>query len=151
MNRTIIVTVAFTLFALAAGGADQWPQFRGMQAGIAADVPVLPDIWSETSNVVWKTDIPGLGWSSPIVWNEQVFVTSAISGGEQQKPSRGLFDPLDSHGRTKASAVHRWMVYAIDLKTGKTQWERELRNGPPPIFRQAKNSYASETPVTDGE
>jgi outer membrane protein assembly factor BamB len=140
------------LLALTAAWAtDQWPQFRGPQAGVAGDDPALPASWSETSNVVWKASVPGLGWSSPVVWGDQIFLTSAIASGETELPSKGLFDPADKHGSLKSSAAHRWTVYSVDFKSGKLRWERELRNGLPPIARQAKNSYASETPVTDGE
>jgi outer membrane protein assembly factor BamB len=86
-----------------------------------------------------------------VVWDDHVFVTSAVSSGEEAAPSKGLFDPADTHSRIKPPAVHRWVVYDVDFKTGKIRWERELRSAAPPIQRQAKNSYASETPVTDGE
>ena len=57
----------------------QWPKFRGLDAGAIADDPRLPEVWSETENVVWQADIPGLGWSSPVVWDDHIFVTTAIS------------------------------------------------------------------------
>ncbi len=128
--------------------ADQWPQFRGPNAGVVADDPGLPDSWSETENVVWKVDVPGLGWSSPIVWDDHVFLTSAISAGKEPAPVAGLYD---EHDHVKAAAPQRWMVYDFDFKTGKLRWEREMHQGAPPLLRHIKNSYASETPVTDGE
>ena len=130
---------------------DEWPQFRGDRAGVAADHPNLPETWSETENVVWKTDIPGLGWSSPIVWGDHVFVTTAISAGEEPQPVKGLYDPGDLHGKRDAVAAHRWVVYDIDRVTGQIRWERELRTAVPTIKRHLKASFASETPVTDGE
>jgi len=135
----------------AAGATDNWPGFRGPDAGVAADDPALPDTWSETENIVWKTSIPGMGWSSPIVWGDHVFLTSAISAGKEAEPVKGLYDPGDEHGKTRAAADHRWAVYDIDFKTGKILWTRELQVGKPPILRHLKNSFASETPVTDGE
>jgi hypothetical protein len=77
MTRTAstpwLVTIALTLVASGLLTAtDQWPQFRGPLAGVAADDPALPDAWSETDNVVWKTAVPGLGRSSPIVWNDHI-------------------------------------------------------------------------------
>ena len=84
MNRAVLVTVGLTLLALEAVAAtDQWPMFRGVQAGVVADDPTLPDTWSETENIAWKVPIPGLGWSSPVVWNDHVFLTSAISSGNE--------------------------------------------------------------------
>ena len=59
-------------------------------AGAVADDPRLPDTWSETTNVTWKTDIPGLGWSSPVVWDDHVFLTTAVSAGEERQPVRGI-------------------------------------------------------------
>jgi len=78
-------------------------------------------------------------------------VTSAISGGTEPAPVKGLADPTAANGRIKSSSVHRWMVYDLDFKTGKIRWERELHSGLPSILRHIRNSYASETPVTDGE
>ncbi len=140
-----------TLAVTAAAATDQWPQFRGTQAGIADDDPALPDRWSETENVVWKADVPGLGWSSPIVWGDHVFVTTAVSSGAEVPPVKGLFDPLGDHGRSRSSAPHRWLLMDLDFTSGKLRWQRELHNAPPPTAKQMKNSYASETPVTDGE
>ncbi len=130
---------------------DNWPQFRGPDAGVAADDPALPDTWSETENVVWKAAVAGMGWSSPVVWGDHVFVTSAVSAGKEAAPVKGLYDPGDEHGKTKAAAEHRWVVHDIDFKSGKTRWTRELQIGTPSILRHLKNSFASETPVTDGE
>ena len=128
--------------------SDNWPQFRGPASNGVADDPALPDKWSATENVVWKTEIPGLGWSSPIVWGNTIFLTSVVNSGETEKPKKGLY----FGGERKASAdEHRWMVYAVDFKTGKLMWEREVHKGVPPGPRHLKNTYASETPVTDGE
>jgi outer membrane protein assembly factor BamB len=130
---------------------DHWPGFRGQRAGVADDNPALPETWSETENVAWKVAIPGLGWSSPIVWGDHVFVTTAISSGEEPAPLKGLFDPIGDHSRSRSAAEHRWVVVDLDFATGKVRWERELHRAPPPTAKQMKNSYATETPVTDGE
>ena len=153
MNRTATatVTVLLMLQLTRVSATDQWPQFRGTQAGVADDDPALPDRWSETENVAWKADIPGLGWSSPIVWGDHVFLTTAISSGVEPTPAKGLFDPIGDHSRNRSPAVHRWMVLDLDFNSGKVRWQRELHSAPPPTAKQMKNSYASETPVTDGE
>jgi outer membrane protein assembly factor BamB len=152
MNRTPIVTGGLVMLALTCIAAtNQWPQFRGPQAGVVADDPALPDAWSETDNVVWKTPIPGLGWSSPIVWDDHIVVTTAIGSAADVAPTKGLYDPGDDHGRTKSSAVQRWVVYDVDFNTGRIRWERELRSVLSPTSRHVKNSFASETAVTDGE
>ena len=152
--RRLAVTVGLTLLALtsvAAAQEAQWPQFRGLAAGAVADDPALPDTWGETENVVWKAHIPGLGWSSPVVWDDQIFLTSTISATEERLPRPGLYDPGRDFGSQRATAEHHWMVYAVDFETGQLRWERELHRGVPSIMRHLKNSFASETPVTDGE
>jgi outer membrane protein assembly factor BamB len=98
--------------------------------------------------VVWKTALPGLGWSSPVIWDDHVLVTAAISAGQEKPPVAGLYD---EHDHVKAAASQKWMVYDIDFKTGKIRWERQLFNGDPPLLRHIKNSYASESVATDGE
>jgi outer membrane protein assembly factor BamB len=152
MSRASIVAVALSVLTLTGvTAAEQWPSFRGPQAGVVADDPSLPDSWSETENVVWKTDIPGLAWSSPVVWDDHVILTSAISSGKEAAPEKGLFDPGDAHGNTRSSAIHRWLMYDVDFKTGAIRWSQELSRRIPPIGRHIKNSFASETAVIDGE
>ena len=154
MRYVATVTFGLALLALTsifAADEGQWSQFRGPAAGAVADDPALPDTWSETENVVWKTDIPGLGWSSPVVWDDHIFVTAAISAGQEPAPVPGLYDPGDDFGSQRSTAIHRWMVYDVDFETGELHWKRQLHQAVPPITRHIKNSFASETPVTDGE
>ena len=142
---------ALSLILLLLGGAianDRWPQFRGPGSlGVAEDSD-LPDAWSTTENVAWKTDIPGTGWSSPIVWGDNIFVTTVVSAVEGEKPKKGLYFGGE---RKTPDNIHRWVVYCVDWKTGKVRWERDVHKGVPPGPRHLKNTYASETPVTDGE
>jgi outer membrane protein assembly factor BamB len=136
---------------------DNWPQFRGPNAGVVADDPVLPDRWSESDNVVWKLDVPGLGWGSPVVRGDHVFMTTVIS--RDPKPRPGAISVVEGKGYVfhDPSRVpldkgpHRWVLYAVDFSTGKIRWELELRARVPRASKLAKNSYATETPVTDGK
>jgi outer membrane protein assembly factor BamB len=138
------------LAALTVNAGDNWPQFRGPQSnGVAADDPALPDTWTATRNVVWKTEIPGSGWSSPVVWGDRIFLTSVISTVAAEAPKKGLY--FGGNRENIPSDEHRWMVYAVDWKTGKIAWEREVHRGAPATSHHLKNTYASETPVTDGE
>ena len=158
--RYVVTTVC--VFVLAAGtvtSSQEWPQFRGRHAGVAPDDPALPDTWSETQNVAWKIDIPGRGWSSPIVWRDHVFLTTAIN---VRQPKQALL-PADKYrgastGGTmsrrdlvKDTDEFRWMLYDIDAVSGRVRWERVIYRGVPTRPVHMKNSYASETPVTDGE
>ena len=152
--RVTVITLGISACLTADGTAQQdgaeWPQFRGLTAGAVADDPLLPDRWSTTENVAWAVDIPGLGWSSPVVAGELVFLTSAISSGDERAPVPGLYDPGESFGKTRSDATHQWMVYAIDFDTGSIRWARELEALVPTELKHIKNSFASETPVTDG-
>ncbi len=133
----------------AAPGLANWPQFRGPGVrGIADDDPSLPESWSAAENVAWKTRIPGLGWSCPVVWGNRIFLTTAVADSMSGVPQGGFFD-----GRVVnpvPSEEYRWMAYCIDLQSGKIAWEYELRRGAPKVPRHKKNTYASETCVTDG-
>jgi outer membrane protein assembly factor BamB len=149
MLRLLSALFALSIALPAADSPDlkQWPQFRGPGSTGVVDDPSLPDKWSQTENVAWKTAIPGVGWSSPIIWGERIFVTTVISSADVEKPKKGLY----FGGERKAPTdEHRWMVYAVDFATGKIVWEKEAHRGVPGS-RHLKNSYASETPVTDGE
>jgi hypothetical protein len=127
--------------------AQNWPQFRGTMAGVGVDDPDLPDTWSTTDNVAWVTAIPGIGWSSPIVWGDHVFLTTVVNSGQQEAPRPGFY-----LGDWPAStAPHRWMVYDIDYASGNVRWAKEVGGNAPAKAKHLKNSYASETPVTDGE
>lgn len=117
--------------------------------GVAADDPQLPDSWSQTDNVRWVADLPGLGWSSPIASRGKIFLTTVTSESEYEEPTKGLYKGL---GRPEPpKGVHHWMVYCLDLETGKTLWRHEAHQGEPQSPRHPKSTYASETPVTDGE
>ncbi len=154
MRGVTLGVVAVSLLVrpgLVAAQNGQWPLFRGPEAGAVDDDARLPETWSDTENVVWQADIPGLGWSSPVVWDDHIFLTTAVSAGEERSPVRGLYDPGADSGATRSTATHRWLVYDLDFQTGAVRWERELFATVPGIERHLKNSFASETPVTDGE
>ena len=127
---------------------EGWPQFRGPGSTGVGEGTNLPETWSTTQNVKWKTTIPGQGWSSPIAWGGLVFVTSVIPSGQVEAPKAGLYFGGE---RPAPQVEHRWMVYAIDFTTGKIAWQHEAHRGIPPASRHLKNTYASETPTTDGQ
>jgi outer membrane protein assembly factor BamB len=126
-----------------------WPSFRGAQAAGVAEKQNLPDKWDGKTgeNILWRTPIPGLGHSSPVVWGRRVFVTSAISSDPKASFRPGLYGDGDaSSDRSK----HRWMIYALDKHTGKILWERVAHEGAPIEKRHIKSTYANSTPATDG-
>src|SRR2546422_2713605 len=132
---------------LAAGPAVlNWPQFRGPGAMGIADNPNLPDRWSTNENVAWKFEVPGRGWSSPIVWGQRVFLTTVASESEVELPKKGLY--FGGERREIPKATHRWLVLCLDLKSRRELWRPEAYRGAPLNPLHLKNTYASETPVT---
>jgi outer membrane protein assembly factor BamB len=130
--------------------ADSWPQFRGPGArGIAGDDRRLPLTWSDSENVLWRIDVPGRGWSSPVVWNDQIFIQSTVSTAGEGLQRKGMFGGRQQY--YPPPDEHRWMLDSFDISSGKTRWATELFKGVPKVSRHPKNSFASETPVTDGE
>lgn len=142
---------SFVLLVVAGtSGQENWTRFRGPDGtGVVNDDPRLPDTWDKEKNVRWRTQIPGRGWGSPIVWKDRVFVSAVHSDEEYDAPKAGLYlglgrsDPPDS--------VHHWMVYCLDFKTGELLWKHEAHAGKPAVPRHPKNTYAAETPTTDGQ
>ena len=135
--------------ARAAAATGTWPSFRGPGASGVADGAKLPETWNlgTGEHVRWRTPIPGLSHASPIVWGERVFVTTAVSqdAGATFKP--GLYG--DGDAATDRS-LHKWMLLALDAKTGRVLWERVAYQGEPRELRHIKATYANATPATDG-
>lgn len=130
--------------------ATDWPQFRGPEARGVADAPGLPDRWSEHENVVWKRAVAGRGWSSPIVAADRVFLTTVTrTAGTAEAAKPGLYFGGDR--RKPDDVVQEWQVHCYRLSDGEPLWERTVHRAKPQTPRHIKNSYASETPVTDGE
>lgn len=129
--------------------SENWPQFRGADARGVSENANFPDRWSATEHVEWKTAIPGRGWSSPVVWGERVFLTTVINTGETETPKKGLY--LGGNRPEIPETEHVWKVLCLDLATGKTLWDKTVHQGRPQTPIHLKNSYASETPATDGE
>lgn len=129
---------------------DNWPRFRGPNAdGVAPDNAGLPTKWTATENVKWVAEVPGWGWSCPVVWRNRVFLTTVVSDEKNLTPSKGLY--LGEGVRDPAKGIHHWMVYCFDLNTGKELWKHEAHTGEPKVPRHPKSTYASETPTTDGK
>jgi outer membrane protein assembly factor BamB len=147
MNRSLLALGTLLVLQGAHAETKQWPQYRGAASDGIGEGATLPEIWSETENVVWRTKIPGWGWSSPIVWGERIFTTSAAGQAELPTPHVGGYPG----GHIGTDEEHRWLVHAVDFETGGIVWEFEAHRGIPPKERHPRNSFASETPVTDGE
>ncbi len=182
MIRRWVGALALGLVCLAAAQAGDWPQFRGPGGTGLSDESKLPVTWGADKNVVWKVKVPGVAWSSPIVWGDKIFVTTAITD-KQEKPKpfggfpggggfgkfgkgkdgdKGKFGKGKGgfpggkmggmgYGAKPPDALYRWEVHCIDRATGKTLWKQLAIERKPTIAATMGNSFASETPVTDGE
>jgi outer membrane protein assembly factor BamB len=150
-QRTILRTAGGATRALpvARQAVGTWPSFRGPEASGSADGQSLPDRWSPASgeNILWRTPIAGLAHSSPVVWGDLIFVTSAISSRGNATFKPGLYGDGDA---SEDRSAQRWMLYAIDKRTGQVRWTRTAAQGEPRNRRHIKSTYASATPATDG-
>ncbi len=169
--ESMSLNLALALAAVLAANPE-WPNFRGPASNPAANNARLPEKWSTKTNIEWAADLPGLGWSSPIVAGKQIFLTTVTTDGQAKKPQVGsdysnnyaaelskqgikgkeLLERLTARDFELPNEVtiHYWL-YSIDLDSGKVNWKREFFSGRPPGGRHRKNSFSSETPVTDGE
>jgi outer membrane protein assembly factor BamB len=164
---------ALSLASLTVHGQDRvWPQFLGPQSNPVGTHVRLAERWSKTENVEWSQEIPGRGWSSPIVTGGKVYVTTVTTDGKSKPPQTGTeysneyAAELQKQGLPIEEIIKRlterdielpnevmlhYFLYCLDLKSGKLEWKKEFYTGHPPGGRHRKNSFVSETPVTDGK
>lgn len=140
------------MLAAAPALAQNWPAFRGPDGGGVGSSSAAPPVsWNVTTptNVAWKTSIPGMGHSSPIVWGNRVYLTTAVPASGTPTVVTGA---VEKSGIASATDIgpHSWRLLAIDKDSGKVLWDREAHKGVPRIKRHVKASHASATPATDG-
>lgn len=137
------------VLSLGPAHAGNWPSFRGPQASGVGEGPA-PTSWDaeKSVNIAWKTPVPGLAHSSPVVWGDRVFVTTAVSTEADPYLRVGLYGDVDS---VETKAEHTWRLYSLDKKTGKVLWEQVAHKGIPKVKRHIKATHANATPVTDGK
>lgn len=166
------VGLGMVLLPAVVHGGD-WPQFRGPGGNGVAVGTKAPTQWDADKNVKWKAAIPGVGWSSPVIVGDKVFVTTAISD-KQTKPKagsggfpgggfrpggggggggggRGGFGPGGFGNRRPPDAMFRWEIYCLDRTNGKVLWKEVPLERKPAVVTFPSNGYATETPVSDGE
>ena len=149
-----------------------WPQFRGPDSNPVGTHAKLADRWSKTENVEWSQEIPGRGWSSPIVTGGRIYITTVTTEGKSKPPQAGTeysneyAAELMKQKLPMSEVMKRvqerdielpnevklhYVLYCLNLKSGKVEWQKEFYAGQPPGGRHRKNSFASESPVTDGK
>ena len=150
-NNTAIAFIFTALcFASPSMAGDHWPQFRGPDAtGVVQTESNLPDQWSAEDNIAWKLNVPGRGWSSPVVWGNQVFLTTVVNSVESEAAKKGLY--FGGNRPKPPESDHEWQILCINLDDGKIAWKKTLHRGKPLTAIHVKNSFASETPTTDGK
>ena len=150
--RIIALAVAMTASVPAQQSREPWPSFRGAHASGVAASAQPPLTWSIDGprNVAWRTAIPGLGHSSPIVWGNRIFLTTAVSDAVAAQTL--TLGDSDAAGIDPAKDIvpHQWRVIALDRASGKVLWTRTFHQGVPRVKRHVKGSHASATPATDG-
>ncbi len=153
-KKALHIFLLILWFGLSAEGQTdymkQWPQFRGPFASGIMDQSELPLKWDihTGENIQWKVEIPGLAHSCPVIWEDKLFVTTAISGSGKDSLKVGLYGDIDE---VNDRSVHQFKVYCLNKHTGEILWERLAHQGIPRTERHTKSSHANPTPATNGE
>jgi outer membrane protein assembly factor BamB len=146
----LVLLAGVTVFA-----EPNWPQWRGPASAGISDEKNLPAEWGPEKNVAWKTEIPGRGVSSPVIWGDYVFLTTAIAGEKVEgvkPPVHYLEGTQFRHPDSIAADVkHKLIVMALDRKSGKILWERTAYDGLVYDEYHKRGSHAAPTPITDGK
>ena len=155
MRKTlpVLLFVAVALVGTVRAQSDaHWPQWRGpFFNGMArGDAPV---VWSDTKNIKWKAEIPGRGFSTPVIWGDKIFLTTAIPTGKPaEAPATPPAEGRRAGGGSGPLVEHRFEVLCLDRKTGKILWQRTAKTATPHEgYHRAYGSFASNSPVTDGK
>jgi outer membrane protein assembly factor BamB len=152
-RHVLLMPALVAVGRLRAAASAHWPAFRGPNGSGVADGYPMPTRWNADpaaggeAGIVWKTPIPGLGHSSPIIWNDRIWLATAVRNAGEAPLRLGLYgdgDAADDNG------VQRWMIYCLDTATGRVVWTRTLRTGKPRAERHMKATHANTTLVTDG-
>lgn len=142
------ILLGFLVAAAGLAADGNWPQFRGPSgSGAGEGTPLVEWDGASGKNIAWKTAIPGLGHSSPVIWGDRIFLTTAVPTGGEAQLKVGLYGDIEP---VKGEPAQSFRVYCLDRKTGKILWERTAAAGPPKVMRHPKSSHATPTPATDG-
>lgn len=153
MKTSLLIIAVLILCGFQTGrSADlqNWPQWRGPYGtGEAAPDADPPITWDETHNIKWKTSLPGLGHSTPVIWNDHIFLTTAVPVGEKL-PAKYSGAP-GAHDNSAVTQQHEFIIIAVNRKDGKFLWQTTVRKTLPHAGGHVSGSLASASPVTDGK
>jgi len=147
----IFILWVFSLNLMAQQPTANWSGFRGYRAQGTAQANIkMPQSWSvpDNKNIKWRVPIPGLAHSSPIVWGDRVFITTAINSKGKSELKLGLYGNI---APVKNPPAHSWWIYCLDRQTGKVMWKHKCHDGIPQVKRHTKATHANSTPTTDGK
>lgn len=137
--------------------AENYPQFRGANSN-AVSSSLLPVSWSDVegkqTNIQWKKPLKGEGWSQPIVWDDRVYMTAAVPSNPAKKDIARPESNNGGYGRDRkdlVNVIYQYQVVCLDADSGERIWKKTVKEGQPPMPRHSTNTYATETPVTDGK
>jgi outer membrane protein assembly factor BamB len=154
MRKSFIFLIAMAAFSLSCQSQfldpeRQWSSYRGYYANGVLNNTDLPDNWDvETNeNILWRYKVPGLGLSSPIVWGDKLFITTAVSESDDEGFKTGMYGSI---GSVNDESIHEWMIYCLDKNTGSLIWKEMAYKGIPKQKRHPKSSHANSTMATDG-
>jgi len=149
-KRSVFAIVVVVAVSAVSVGAN-WPSFRGEHArGVATGTPPVQWDLAKGTNVAWNVAVPGLGHSSPIVWGDRVFVTTAVAtSGKEAPPVTGVMDAVGI-AMANDTGEQEWRLYALDRATGRVVWQQTAKKAKPRSNHHRKSSHATATPATDG-
>jgi outer membrane protein assembly factor BamB len=166
-----MIAIVLILILSSCTKSTNWPQFRGPSANMVEDKNTLPETWSVDKGVKWTYDINGTGWSSPVIWGNNIFIVSTFPEKIKPAPQMGLGVPQqaprpvagqrqgppppppgpEAPDTSFKEERYQWNITCIDLISGNEIWKKTAFRGAPRVSKHQMNTYASETPVTDGE
>jgi outer membrane protein assembly factor BamB len=157
MKKNTVFLFIFLLLILLSNEASgqinpdrQWTSYRGRLSSGVLDNANLPESFdfAKMINVRWRTEIPGLGLSSPVIWGNKIFITSAISQADRDGFKPGIYGDITP---VRDSSIHEWKVFCIDKNSGKMIWEETSYKGVPRMKRHPKSTHANASVATDGK
>jgi outer membrane protein assembly factor BamB len=145
----LAVLLAVLTRASPVGAQTNWPGFRGMNADGFAKGAATATVWSmeRSENILWKTAIPGLGHSSPIIWGDRLYVTTAVNQRKTASLKVGLYGDPES---AQDNDVQQWKIVCLNKRTGQILWDKTAHEGAPKLKRHPKATHANCTMATDG-
>jgi outer membrane protein assembly factor BamB len=149
LTRSCGVVAGMLVLSFCAAAGENWPAFRGPAARGYSEGPATATTWDAAAgkNIAWKTPLPGLAHSSPIVWGDRLFVTTATPLEQAEEVKVGLYGAGES---AADMVVHEFKLVCLDKRTGKIVWEKVAQKGVPKAKRHTKATHANSTPATDG-